>query len=171
MVDLQTALTGNREAISAFLSAARAVPSSRWAEPRAPGKWSSAEITEHVALSYEVSRGILQGSFKGTRVPRLFRPLIGTFFLQPVLQRGEFGRPAKAPKPLRPTGTHTGLEALTSRLQASADSFEAYVATAARAGKTSVDHPLFGRLPLDEFLRLQTIHTHHHRKQLPSAGN
>ena len=169
MDELQTIVTGNREAVSGFLAAARAVPTSQWTTPATPGKWSPAEITEHVALGYEVGRGILHGSFAGLAVPRFLRPLIRGLFLQPILRNGQFKKGTKAPKPFRPTGLHPAREALTARLQAAADSFESYVATAARAGKTTVEHPVFGRLPLTEFMRLQTIHTQHHHRQLSSA--
>jgi len=34
----------------------------------------------------------------------------------------------------------------------------------------TVDHPFFGRLPVGDFVRLQEIHTRHHREQLAPAG-
>lgn len=166
MIDVQTVIAGNRQAVTAFLTAARAVPASRWTEAPTPGKWSPAEITEHVALGYEVSRGILHGSYSGLTLPQFLRPLIRGFFLRPVLQRGRFGKGTKAPKFLRPTGSYTALEQVTARLQTAADSFESYIAVAARAGKTTVNHPVFGRLPITELVQLQTIHTQHHQQQL-----
>jgi hypothetical protein len=48
--------------------------------------------------------------------------------------------------------------------------FETEFAAAARNGQTTIDHPFFGRVPLAEYVRLQGIHTEHHRQQLPSAA-
>ncbi|HEX8271077.1 MAG TPA: hypothetical protein VF615_00420 [Longimicrobiaceae bacterium] len=38
------------------------------------------------------------------------------------------------------------------------------------ARRPVIDHPAFGRLPLVDFVRLQEIHTQHHRAQLPSGA-
>lgn len=34
-----------------------------------------------------------------------------------------------------------------------------------------MEHPFFGRLPLGDFVRLQTIHTRHHCEQLNVSGD
>ena len=148
--DLQTSVADNRRAVGAFLADARAVPPTRWAHPRAPGKWSPGQVTEHVALAYELSRGLLHGSFPGKAAPRILRPFIRAFFLTPVLKRGRFGPGNKSPEPFRPTGSD--------------------LAAAARSGQDSIDHPFFGQVPLAEYARLQAIHTQHHRGQLSPAA-
>ena len=62
MIDLKTVLANNREAVADFLNTASALAPSDWGRPRAPGKWSPGQVTEHVALTYEVSRRILHGT-------------------------------------------------------------------------------------------------------------
>jgi len=168
--DLQTSVADNRRAVGAFLADARAVPPTRWAHPRAPGKWSPGQVTEHVALAYELSRGLLHGSFPGKAAPRILRPFIRAFFLTPVLKRGRFGPGNKSPEPFRPTGSPASPEALTARLEAAAGAFETDLAAAARSGQDSIDHPFFGQVPLAEYARLQAIHTQHHRGQLSPAA-
>ena len=171
MVELQTAITGNQQAVSAFLAVARTIPPARWSEQPAPGKWSPAELTEHLALTYEAGRGLLQGSFPSMGVPQFLRPLVRSLFLRPILQHARFPKRSKAPKFLRPIGAHPAREALTARLQAAADSFESYVAAADRSGKSTVNHPWFGRLPLAELAQLQMIHTQHHHQHLAATAN
>ncbi len=61
-------------------------------------------------------------------------------------------------------------EALTARLRAAATAFEEDVETVAGPGQATLDHPLFGKLQLAEYVRLQVIHTHHHRQQLTAAA-
>jgi hypothetical protein len=166
MADLQTALHSHRQAVDAFLAAARVMPSAQWKQPRKPGKWSPAQIAEHLALAYEVNRGILHGAAPGASVPALLRPLIRTYLLQPVLWTGRFFPGSRSPKVFQPTGSPVTQDVLLARLQAGAQAFEKYVSG---AEGTHVEHPFFGRLPLVDFVRLQEIHMKHHYRQLPSG--
>jgi hypothetical protein len=167
MADLQSALRTHDEAVNAFLKSARAVPAAQWSQPRAAGKWSPSQVTEHLALAYETSRAVLQGARPGGAAPRFLRPLLRAFLLQPVLRSGGFMRRARSPKAMRPTGSPVPPETLLNRVQAAARAFEKY---AAAAQTTTIDHPFFGRVPLADFVRFQEIHTQHHHKQLPGTA-
>lgn len=90
MADLETALNTHHQVAEAFLAAAGAVPTTQWGQPRLPGKWSPGQVVEHVALAYEVNRGVLQGRAPAVTAPRFLRPLIRRFGLEPVLRRGRF---------------------------------------------------------------------------------
>src|SRR5437773_8933669 len=48
MSSMKPTIVDNREAVDAFITAARAVAPSAWTAPRAPGKWSPGQVTEHV---------------------------------------------------------------------------------------------------------------------------
>jgi hypothetical protein len=163
MTDLQNALLAHREAVEDFLKAARQVPVAQWSQPRAPGKWSPGQVAEHVTLAYEVNRRVLSGSLPGKGVPRFLRPLLRTFLLNPVLRRGSFIPGSRSPKVFRPGGAPPPQAPLLGRLQIAAKAFETTV-----SGMTGdvIEHQYFGRLPLSDFVRLQEIHTRHHRKQL-----
>ena len=170
MPDLQSTTIDNREAVGAFITAARAVPQSAWTQPRAPGKWSPGQVTEHVAIAYEVARAILNGTFSGRAAPRPLRPLIRTFVLNPILETGRFRKGTKAPAPFQPTASPASVADLTARLQAAAGAFEVEVEAAARLGRTFLDHPFFGRVALSDYSRLQAIHTRHHAQQLGTGA-
>jgi DinB family protein len=167
MADPQTVLESHHQAIEAFLATARAVPSTQWSRPRAPGKWSPGQVAEHLALSYEVNRGVLHGDTPPMTAPRWLRPLIRRFLLGPVLRRGRFIPGSKSPRAFRPGPTPAPPAQLLDRLAAAMTGFEA---DAAALGTTAIDHPFFGRLPLSDFVKLQVIHTQHHRGQLPPAA-
>jgi hypothetical protein len=167
MAGLQTVLSTHHQAVEAFLAAARAIPALQWSQPRLPGKWSPGQVAEHIALAYEVNRGVLHGRAAAASAPRLLRPLIRRFALQPVLRRGRFIPGSKSPKVFRPSTSPAAPAVLLDRLQAAAAGFEA---DALAAGVTTIDHPFFGRLPLVDFVRLQEIHTEHHRGQLLPAA-
>ena len=48
-------------AARALIAAAEAVGESRWSEPVAPGKWSAAQILEHLLATYDVVLRELSG--------------------------------------------------------------------------------------------------------------
>jgi hypothetical protein len=167
MDDLHTTLKAHHDAIGAFLAAAAAVPPSRWSVPRAPGKWSPGQVAEHLALAYEVNRGVLHGNPPPVAAPRWLRPLIRKFLLGPVLRRGRFIPGSRAPRAFQPGPAPAAPDELLSRLAAAMTGFET---DAAALQTDAIDHPFFGRLPLDDFVRLQEIHTRHHRGQLAPAA-
>lgn len=167
MADLETTLETHRQAVADFLAAARAVPGAQWTRPRAPGKWSPGQVAEHVMLAYEANRRVLHGDAPGATAPRFLRPLIRRFLLQPVLDRGRFFPGSKSSKVFRPSAEPAAPGVLLARLQGA---FEAFQADAAATGATTIDHSFFGRLPLADFVRLQEIHTRHHRRQLSPAS-
>ena len=166
MADLQHATIDNQQAVDAFIAAARTVPQSSWSQPPAPGRWSPGQVTEHVAIAYELARAILNGTFTGRAAPRILRPLIRVIAFNPIVRTGRFTKGAKAPAPFRPTASPASVEDLAVRLQAAARAFEADVEAAAHSGRTFVDHPFFGRVKLSDYSHLQAIHTCHHSQQL-----
>ena len=114
-------------------------------------------------MAYEVNRGVLHGNAPAAAAPRLLRPLIRRFLLNPVLRRGRFIPGSKSPKVFRPSTAPAPPDQLLGRLRAAADAFNA---DAANMRLPTVDHPFFGRLPLVDFVRLQEIHTQHHQGQI-----
>jgi hypothetical protein len=169
MASLQETLGTNRTAVEEFQAAARTVPDQAWAQPTAPGKWTPAQIVEHVALAYELSLAALRGHFPGKPMPRLLRPIIRTFFFKPVISNGRFASGAKSPGPFQPSPSPGPAERLIPRVRAASDSFELAVAEEQRMGRTTLDHPFFGRIPLIDYVLLQTVHTRHHHAQLPGV--
>lgn len=163
MPDLQSVLHAHHQAVQAFLASADAVPPAQWDRPRAAGKWSPGQIAEHLVLAYEASRDVLRGRANGPAAPRLLRPLLRTFLLKPVLRLRRFPLGSKSPAVLQPGSSPAPAPVLLERLQAAAAAFEGDVAAADR---TTVDHPAFGRLAVADLVRLQEIHTQHHRKQM-----
>ena len=168
MTDLKTVIASNRQAVTDFLTTAGALAPSTWGRPRAPGKWSPGQATEHLVLTYELGRSILHGTFHGSAAPRVVRALIRVLFLKRILRRGRFGRPTKTLEPLEPAASPASPDVLAARLQAAATAFEEDMESAARSGQATLDHPFFGKVHLDDYVRFQVIHTHHHRTQLAS---
>jgi hypothetical protein len=170
MTNLQIVVTADRQAVGDFVDTARRVPPALWAVPRAAGKWSPGQVTEHVALTYEQSRRMLLGTFTGPVEPWFRQLLARWLFLRPMFKRGDFGKGASlAPDFIQPTGSPASSGELLARLEAAVRDLETDLAVASNARRTHVDHPIFGRLPMADLLRFLMIHTQHHQPQL-SAG-
>ena len=168
MADPDAAITSNRRALSAFVDAAHAAPPALWAIPRAPGKWSPGQVAEHVALAYEQTRRMLQGSFDGPARPRYQQLLARWIGLPQLLRRGVFGTgPFRTPDFIQPSGSPASSTVLLARLEAAAHDLEEDLAAVSDTPRrATVDHPIFGRVPLRDLLSFLVIHTNHHRPQL-----
>lgn len=168
MSELAAARDANHRAVDDFLATVQGVDPEAWQRSSAPGKWSPAEVTEHVALVYERTRGLLHSPSPGG-VPRLLRPIIRYLYVRPILRTGRFPANGKAPGAFRPSASPAKTEDLCARLRATADEFEADVERLASQGEVAVDHPIFGRVKLADSLRFLALHTAHHRRQLVPA--
>ena len=173
MADLQAMISADHQAVGDFTAAARSVPPAQWALPRAPGKWSPGQVTEHVALTYEQSRRMLLGTFTGRAQPRLMQLLARWIFLPLLFKRGDFGKGgARGPRFIEPSGSPAAPDVLLARLERAVSDLENDLLTASAARRTRVDHPIFGRMPLADLLRFLMMHTQHHQPQLsaPASG-
>src|SRR5216110_3203523 len=102
-------------AMRTFIDRAHALDASQWLEPRAEGKWTPAQETKHVLLSYD-----------------------------------EFMRQ------------------LLAALRLRAQEFDAaFARTWREEPRRRMSHYLFGKLSLDQAIRLVSVHTRHHAAFLP----
>lgn len=132
-----------------------------------PGRWSIAEIVEHLARAY-------MGTAKGLRLcledgqPRITRSSWaqrGAKFL--IVTVGHFPRGRPTPDPVTPKGwsfaqalerAHGGLDALDAGARAASDRF----------GERALvlNHPVIGACSVRDWRRFHQVHTQHHVKQI-----
>lgn len=170
MSTLEDALTDNRRAVDDFIAAARAVAPTKWAEPRAPGKWSPGQVAEHLAISYELGRKVLTGDAPFPRLPRPLRAVLRWWVVRPVLRSGKFPSGFKTSKPFIPASVPAPLDATCARLTGAAATFADEHAARARTGAETLVHPVFGTLTLAEYVRFNAAHARHHMGQLSPRG-
>lgn len=166
-----TALDGleeHRRSIAAFVAAAEAVPEDAWEVPLEEGKWSPAQVAEHLRLSYEVIRAELrgEGGFR-VRVAWWLRPILRLAYLRQILREGRFHVKARAPREARPGPGPFPRGEVLARFREGAVETEGMLAENPRA---RVTHHVFGRLGAGDGLRLLTAHNAHHTSQITTQS-
>ena len=134
---------------------------------RPPGKWSVAEVLEHLYLSYTgTTRGFarcLEAGKPLASVPTLKQ----RFTIAAVTGAGYFPTGRKAPKQAVPKGTAAEIVLADIGPQITAMD-EVIACCEARHGKRTrlLDHPILGPLTAKQWRKLHWLHGRHHIKQI-----
>jgi len=160
-------MKNHASAVGEFVESAQRFPDPAWTRPLAPGKWSPAEITSHLTQTYKVLCRELHGEpgmqLRGSRWQRwLFRRTI----LPGILRGGVFPVGARAPKEIRPSEIQHDPVAALPALTAGADAFVRELSARAADRRLRLSHAYFGPMSALQSLRLATVHTRHHARQL-----
>jgi len=147
-------------------TAAEAVSSDRWLTPRAEGKWSPAEVVEHLNTVYDVVlRELDGGAGMKIRTPWYARIVLRLTIVPKILRGRGFPAGAPAPKETRPVLSITDQRELISRFRDRAARFAA-AATNARGTEKRITHAYFGAAPIPQSMLLCARHIEHHMQQL-----
>lgn len=167
---LASATSAHRAAVESFLAAARAIPANAWERPLADGKWTPAEVAEHVRLTYGVLQNELAGG-SGLRIrsPWLVRQVLRLTVLPRILATGTLPRGARASSEIRPRGNILPREQLLEALEVAANVAQKSVARHWDDPRAGLTHHVFGRVDIRRGLRFITVHTRHHARQLEEA--
>ncbi len=133
----------------------------------AEGKWSAADVLEHLALTYGgtarvFEKRLAEGPLGGMPTPK---QVVGQVL---TLELGLFPFKRKSPEPVAPKGTIGGGEALgllKSNLKKMDDAFAAFSAKYPGGGKVS-PHPVLGPLTLKQWPKFHLNHCRHHMEQI-----
>jgi len=165
------AVAAHRQALTAYIASATQMAATRWNAARDVGKWSPAEITEHLRLSYVPAIAELagQGGFR-MRTPRWQQLLLRLWYLPRILRRGRMPTGVPAVREVRPGNGPFDQHALLLALQAAGEQFLDALGAARSRPSQRVTHPFLGKLTLAEGLGLSTAHLRHHHQQLDGAA-
>ena len=135
---------------------------------RPDGKWSAAEILEHLGLTYSgTTRGLQRLIDHG--VPELPPPTLeqrlGTLV---VVTLGYFPAGRVSPDAMRPKGTADPATVLASTRASLAAMDTALDAAELRFGPRLrlLQHPVLGPFSLHQWRRFHWVHTRHHARQI-----
>ena len=136
------------------------------AQPPAPGKWSVAEILEHLMLTYTgTAKGMQRCLDEGH--PLVTRQSLKQRVLSHLISRlGYFPQGRTAPKQVTPRGEP--VTEILPKIHASLLAMDAAMdAVEQRFGRGKVlDHPILGALTPDQWRGFHAAHAHHHVKQI-----
>ncbi len=159
------ALRFHGSAASSFAAVAEAIEAEAWDRPLMEGKWSPAQITDHLIRTYDVLlREIAGGGGMKIRT-RLWMRLILRLTLMPrILRTGRFPARAPAPPEIRPGKTPPGQKSGVELFRQRASEFEA--AAQGAGPQVPMTHAYFGAMPLADGVVFCARHLEHHRNQL-----
>jgi hypothetical protein len=164
---LEGAAREHRETVGACAATIRAVSLADWTAAGAEGKWTPAQIAEHLRIAYDPPLSELAGGAGfAVRLPWWKRRLLRWKALPGIL-RGGFPTGAPAPREIRPAGQSESPEEAARRLAERSEVFLARLDEAARTRTVRLTHPYFGKLSALETVKLLTSHARHHRAQFP----
>ena len=169
-MELEAALADNHSAVEEFIATARAMNAQQWTTPRAPGKWTPAQIAEHLAITYEWGVELVKGTPPGGGAPFFMRPLIRRMFVIPSLKAGRFTRTGKTLKIFEPSAAPPASAVVLPRLESAVASFETAIRSGSPEARQTINHPFFGSIPTTDYLKLQSIHARHHHAQLAASA-
>jgi len=157
----------HREAIAEVVSVIAAQDGATWADACRPGKWSAAEIAQHLILSYEVPLRELGGGAGLALVLPWWKRAALRWTVLPRILAGRFPKGAPAPREVRPKGAPGSPAEAAQKLRAAADLFATQLSEAHAARPVRLTHAYFGRLTAPQILKLLAVHASHHRAQFP----
>jgi hypothetical protein len=166
----RNALDQHAAAVASYARAARDVAAdpARWSLAPAAGKWTPAQVTLHLVMSFDAARRELDGgAAMALRTTWWQRAILRVTVVPVLLRGGPFPRGARAPREVRPPVTTEGGASLIQRFEGAAAQLEGRVAElmVTRPG-LRMTHPYFGPLSMDRMLRMSARHIEHHRGQL-----
>ena len=131
------------------------------------GKWSAAEVLEHLYLTYTgTTRGLEKVLTHGA--PLATKPSMSQRLLTFVVVRlGHVPAGLEAPARVQPKGL--SVEGVRSEMEAKLVAMDATIAQCeARFGRhvKLLDHPILGALTAAEWRTLHVVHGRHHQRQL-----
>lgn len=159
------ALRVHDSAALAFAAAAAAVEPEAWDRPVAEGKWSPAQITDHLIQTYDVVlREVAGGGGMKVRTSFLIRLFLRLTYKPRILRGGWFPAGAPAPREIRPGKTSPSQQDGVALFRQRAKELDAAVQGRPEA---RVTHAFFGALAPAEGVLFCARHIEHHARQLP----
>lgn len=158
-------------ALAAYLDTAASLSADAWERPWGEGKWTPAQVTEHLTRAYEALLAELrEGRAMELKMAPWRRTLTRWILLPHILFHRSFPLRAPSPREIRPQEVRGGRDAALQALRAGGETFVRELAAARLQGHAGLTHPYFGKVEPIKVLRFVGIHIEHHRKQIERAG-
>ncbi|HUP48778.1 MAG TPA: DinB family protein [Thermoanaerobaculia bacterium] len=160
------------EVAASLAASAERIPADRWLTPRAEGKWTPAEIVEHLNLVYDALLRELNGGGAMKIRTKWWHRVLLRWTLVPKLLRGEpFPAGARAPRETRPAAANRDQQAAVLGFRERAARLESSAQEALNSGprRARLTHAYFGSATVKEGVLLCARHIVHHHQQMKES--
>jgi len=155
-------------AAETFAELAAAIPAEPSDEPLDEGKWSLAELVDHLISTYDILISELDGAAGMQVRTSLWQRFVLRLTLMPRILAGRgFPKGAPAPRETRPVRAGLGRDEGLTMFRERAAQLRAAAMAAPPRGRLT--HAYFGSASVAKGVRLCARHIEHHRAQLPSG--
>ncbi len=159
-------------AARAYVATARTVADAAWTVPLANGKWSPAEVTEHLNRVYDVVLAQLRGG-TGLRIRTgaLLRFGLRALVLPQIFRRRKLPPLARAPFEVRPREVKDTQEEALARFERLGAEFVREADERRTQSGLVLTHHLFGEIDLLPGIDFVSIHVEHHHRQIAARAS
>lgn len=158
----------HRAAVALYFQLAGTIPENTWLTPIEAEKWTPAQITHHLILTYQVFLKQIRGEQNIKTVYSPFvRWLLRLFILPQIYRRRKLPRGAQAPKEILPIDADKKCEVALEELEKAVGEFENEASERRNEENLRLTHHVFGKIKLIEGIELAAIYMEHHARQLP----
>lgn len=136
-----------------------------------PGRWSIAEILEHLTLAFERNAVAMQKALASGELRARHPTLAQRAIRMLVVDLGYFPR-ARAPEMTRPSGSIPPERSVAAVLEAlrALDGAMALISTRFGEARAVANHPYFAGMSLPQWRKFHWRHTNHHMRQVRAAA-
>ncbi len=164
------AIERHRITIADYIQTVAAYDEQAWRVPVASAKWTPAQITDHLILSYKVTLGQLRGEQRVKMVYNfLLRSILRLTVLPRIFRNRRLPSGARAPEEMLPEDASIPRETALEYLTDVSGEFETEIFSIRNDKKLRLTHHIFGEIKPLEGLNLLAIHVAHHARQLPRS--
>lgn len=161
----------HRKSVDAFVGAASLIDGDGWSTPIADGKWTPAQITQHVTQTYEVmTRQLRTGEGLRIQTGWFMRQVLRVAVLRPIMWTRRLPSGAKAPRVLRPVDDMPSQHEAIERLRDAVRDLETELLARREEKGLQLTHHIFGSFDARMALDFIAVHTEHHGRQLEAIA-
>ncbi len=163
-----TAIEKHRTVIADYVRTASRIDEQIWRQPVAAEKWTPAQITDHLILTYEM----LVKQIRGEQSMQMqygfpLRQILRLAVLPKIYRTRRLPRGAKAPSEIMPEDSKMPRQTALKQLEKLSGAFENEILSRRNDKKFRLTHHVFGEIKPLKGIDFIAIHTEHHARQLP----
>jgi hypothetical protein len=162
------AIEKHRTVIADFVRTASRIDEQIWRLPVEAEKWTPAQITDHLILTYEMLVKQIRGE-QNLKMQYGFplRQILRLAILPKIYRTRRLPRGAKAPPEIMPEDSEMPRETALEKLEELSGEFENEILSRRDDKKFRLTHHVFGEIKPLKAVDFIAIHTEHHARQLP----